>query len=85
VVVLVPVAVNAPAVLVFIPPAMLFTPATLASGMQFATLVICLAAAAPMSLDGVVEFMLGVSDSALAAVNVLCVKPRRRGEEQESS
>jgi zinc transporter ZupT len=85
VVVLVPIALGAPAVLVFVPPAMLFTPATLASGMQFATLVICLAAVGPMSLDGVVEFMLGVSDSALATVDVLGMKPRRRGEEHESS
>ena len=70
-VVLVPVAFGAPAVLVFIPPAMLLAPATLARCVQFATLVVGLPAVASMSLDGLVECMLGVNDSALAAVEYL--------------
>jgi hypothetical protein len=82
VVVLVPIAFRAPAVLVLIPPAMLLTPATLARCAQFATLVIGLPAVASMSLDGLVEVMLGVSDSAMAAVDVLCVKSWCCGEEQ---
>lgn len=83
VVVLVPIAVGAPAVLVFIPPAMLLTPATLSGFMQFATLVICLFAVASMFLDGLVEFMLGVSDATLAAVDVLSMKARQCGEEKD--
>ncbi len=82
-VVLVPIAVGTPAVLVFIPPAMLLTPATLSGFMQFATLVICLFAVASMFLDGLVEFMLGVSDATLAAVDVLSMKTRQCGEEKD--
>jgi hypothetical protein len=75
VVVLVPIVFGAPAVLVFVPPAMLLAPATLASFVQFATLVIGLPAMAAMFLDGLVEFMVGVSDSTLTAVDVFRVKP----------
>jgi hypothetical protein len=82
VVVLVPVAFGAPAVLVFIPPAMLLTPATLARFMQFTTFALGLPAVASVSLNGLVKFMLSVSDSALAAVDVFCVEPWRCGEEQ---
>ena len=80
-VVLVPIAFRAPAVLVLVPPAMLLPPATLARGVQFTTLVIGLPAVPSMSLDGLVEFMLSVSNSPLAAVNVFCVNAGRRGEQ----
>ena len=83
VVVLVPIVLGAPAVLVFIPPAMLLAPATLASFVQFATLVIGLPAVAAMFLDGLVEFVVGVSDSTLTAVDVFGVKPRRCAEEKD--
>jgi hypothetical protein len=82
VVVLVPIAVGAPAVLVLVPPAMLLTPATLSRCVQFATLVFCLPAVPSMSLDGLVEFMLGVSYSPLAAVNVFCVNAWRSSKQQ---
>lgn len=81
-VVLVPVAFGAPPVLVFIPPAMALPPATFACLVQFTTLVLGLPAVASMSLDGLVEFMLRMSDSALAAVYVFRMKARHRGEEQ---
>jgi hypothetical protein len=58
VVVLVPIAVRVPAVVVFIPPLMPLTPATLARVVQFTTLVICLFAVAPVFVDCLVEFML---------------------------
>ncbi len=80
VVVLVPIVFGAPAVLVFVPPAMLLAPATLASFVQFATLVIGLPAMATMFLDGLVEFMVGMSDSTLTAVDVFRVKPWHSGE-----
>ena len=82
VVVLVPIVLGAPAVLVFIPPAMLLAPATLASFVQFATLVIGLPAVAAMFLDGLVEFMVGVSDSTLTAVDVFPVQPWCSGKRQ---
>jgi hypothetical protein len=82
VVVLVPIVFGAPAVLVFVPPAMLLTPATLSGFVQFTTLVIGLPAVATMSLDGLVEIVLGVSDSTLTAVDVFRVKPWHSSEKQ---
>src|ERR1700687_830980 len=82
VVVLVPIAFRAPAVLVLVPPAMLLTPATLARGVQFTTLVIGLAAVPSVPLDGLVEIMLSMRNSPLAAFNVFCVHAWRYGEEQ---
>jgi hypothetical protein len=81
VVVVVPVAFGAPAVFVLIPPAVPLAPAAFSRVAQFTALVICLPAVATMSLDGLVEFMLGVRDPALAAVNVFCVKSRHRSGE----
>lgn len=82
VVALVPVVLGAPAMLVFIPPAMLLAPATLASFVQLVALVICLPAVASVSLDSLVEFMVGVRDPALTPVDVFGVKSRRRAEEK---
>jgi len=79
VVVLVPVALCVPAVLVFIPPLMPLTPATLADIVQFATLVISLPAVAPVSFDCLVQLMFCVSDPALTSVHVFRLKARDRG------
>ena len=84
-VVLVPVALGAPAMLVFIPPLVAFTPATLPRLVQFAAFMLGLTTVASMFLDGLVEFVFGVDDSTLAAVDVLGMKPRRHREKQESS
>jgi len=83
VVVLVPIAVGVPAVVVFIPPAMLLAPATLARFVQFTALVICLLAVVSMFLDRLVEFMLRVNDPALTPVNVFGVKSWRCAEEKD--
>jgi hypothetical protein len=83
VVVLVPIALGVPAVLVFIPPTMPFTPAMLSCAMQLATLVICLSAVASMLLNCLVEFMVRVSDAALTPVDVFRVKSRRCAEEKD--
>jgi hypothetical protein len=80
VVVLVPIAVGAPPVFVLVPPPMLLAPAALSRFVQFTTLVLGLSAAASMSLDGFMQFMLGMSDAALTAVNVFAVKARHRRE-----
>jgi hypothetical protein len=74
VVVLVPVALGAPAALVFIPPAVPFGPAVLAGFVQFAALVTCLVTVASVFFDGLVEFMVGVGDPALASVDVFGMK-----------
>jgi hypothetical protein len=81
VIVFVPITLGVPAVLVFVPPAMLFAPAALARRVQFATLVIGLAAVASVMLDGFVEFVLFMGDAALAAVHVLGMQSRRRERE----
>ena len=80
---LVPIAVSVPAVLVFIPPLMLLTPASFSRIVQFTTLVICLFAVASMFLNGLVEFMFRVSDSALTPVEVFCVESWRCREKQK--
>jgi hypothetical protein len=82
VVVLVPVAVRVPAVFVFVPPLVTFTPAPLPSLVQFTTLVVCLPAVASMLLDGLVKFMIGMSHPALTPVIVFGVKAGDRSEEQ---
>ena len=76
VVVLVPVALGAPAVLVLIPPAVAFGPAVLAGFVEFAAFVICLATVASVFFDGLVEFVVGVGDAALASVDVFGMKGR---------
>ena len=79
VIVLVPIAFLMPVTLVFLPPPMLLTPATLPRIMQFTTLVICLSAVASVFLNCFVEFMVSVSDSALTLVEVFCLKARHYG------
>jgi hypothetical protein len=83
VVALVPVAICVPAVVVFIPPPMLLTPATLPRIVQFTTLVVCLAAVASVFLDCFVEFMVGVGDPALTSVLVFCLKAWHCGAKQK--
>jgi hypothetical protein len=68
---------------VFIPPLMPLTPATLSRIVQFTTLVICLFAVASMFLNGLVEFMFRVSDSALTPVEVFCVEAWHCREKQK--
>ena len=81
VVVFIPVAIGVPAVLVFIPPAMLFAPAAFPGCMEFAAFMIGLTAITSMALDGAMEFMFFVSNAALAAVDFVGVQPWRRCEE----
>jgi hypothetical protein len=80
-IVLVPITIGVPAVLVLVPPAVLVAPATFSRLMQSAALVIGLRAVASMPFDGAVEFMVGVNDSTLTAVDILGVKAWRCAEE----
>jgi hypothetical protein len=79
VIVLIPIVFLVPAALVFLPPLMPLTPATLPRIMQFATLVTCLSAVASVFLNSFVEFMVSVSDSALTFVEVFCLQARYYG------
>jgi hypothetical protein len=74
---LVPISFGPPAVFVLIPPAVLLAPTAFSRRVQFATFVIGLAAVASMVLDGLMEIMLSMSHPALAAVDILRVKPRK--------
>ena len=82
VVVVVPIAFGVPAVLVFIPPPMPLTPATLPCLVQFTTLMIRLCAVPSVPLDCPVELMVRVSDSALTSVDVFCLNARHCKSEQ---
>ena len=84
-VVVVPVAFRAPAVLVLIPPPMPLAPTTLPRLVQFTTLVIRLRAVSSVSLDCLVEFMVRVSDSALTLVDTFCLNARHCGAKQNRS
>jgi len=68
VIVLVPIALGAPAMLVLVPPLMIFAPAMLPSLVELTALVPCLVAVPPMFFDGLVQLVLGVFDTALAAL-----------------
>ena len=79
-IVVVPVALGVPAVFVLVPPAMILIPAALAGFVKFVALVVGLGAVASMSLDGFVELVVGVRDSALAVVVGLGMQAWGRGE-----
>ncbi len=81
-IVLVPIAHLVPAVLVFIPPLVTLAPATLPRLVQFAALVVCLLAPASMTIDGFVQFMLRMHDTALAPVGTFRMKAWHCGEEE---
>jgi hypothetical protein len=82
VVVLVPVALGAPAVFVFVPPLVAFAPAALACRAEFTAFVFGLTTVTAVPFYGFVKIMVGMSDPALAAVIVLGVKARDGGEKQ---
>ena len=69
VVVIIPVAVGAPTVTVFIPPAMVAGVAILAGFVQLTTSVVSLAALASMMLNGFMKTMIGPGNAFLASVS----------------
>jgi hypothetical protein len=68
VIVLVPVVLLVPAALVLVPPAVMFAPAAFAGFMQFAALVVGLAAVPSVMLDGFVQLVFRMLDAALATL-----------------
>jgi hypothetical protein len=83
VIVVVPVALGAPAMFVFVPPAMVVVPAILARFAQLVPRMIRLLALASMMLDGFVKAMVRFGDSLLAIV-VISAQSRSAAEEQAS-
>lgn len=69
----VPVPFLAPPVLVFVPPLTMLTPTSFSCPTQFAPLMISLPAMSPMPLNGLVQFILGVSYASLTLLLRLCV------------
>src|ERR1700687_54160 len=83
VIVIIPVAVGAPTMLVFIPPAVRAAPATLTRFVQLMASFVRLAAVASMMLDGFMKTMIRLGDAFLAIV-IIGAQTRSAGEEQES-
>jgi hypothetical protein len=81
VVAVIPVVLGAPAVPVFIPPAVSVSPAILACFVQFMTSVVRLLALPAMMLDGFMKTMIGPCDTSLAIV--VSAQTRCAGEQQE--
>jgi hypothetical protein len=83
VIVVIPVALGAPTMLVFIPPTMIVAPAVVARLAQFATRMVRLLALAPMALDRFMEMMIRLRDSLLATV-AIGAQTRRAAEKEKS-
>src|ERR1700730_5918981 len=83
VIVVIPVALGAPTMLVFIPPTMIVAPAVVARLAQLASCMVRLLALAPMALDRFMEMMIRLRDSLLATV-AIGAQTRSTGEEQKS-
>jgi hypothetical protein len=82
-IVIVPVTLGAPAMLIFVPPAMSAVPAILAGFAQLGARMVGLPALASMVLDGFVKTMVSLGDAVLAIV-VIGAQTRSPAEEQES-
>ena len=76
----VPVLLGMPALVVFVPPAMVPTPAAFTRRLQFAALVIGLLAVAAVVLDGLMQIVLGVLEAMLALLDTLGMNQPGRGE-----
>jgi hypothetical protein len=79
----VPITFCAPAPLVFIPPLVMFTPASFSCLVQFPAFVISLPATTPMVFDGLVQVMLGVRNTPLAVLLSLCLCAWHCGNQQQ--
>jgi len=71
VVVVIPIAIGMPAVAVFVPPAVPFSPAAFPRLVQFVPGVVRLSAVPAVMLDGFVEFVVRLGDAALATIVVI--------------
>src|SRR5713226_6208323 len=85
VIVVIPIAIVVPAVPVFIPPTMIFPPATFACFPQLMARMVCLPAVPAMALNGFVQFVVLLGDTALALIRVIGEGTRRRDERQQAN
>src|SRR5215472_9540849 len=84
-IVLVPFTVRVPAMLVIVPPLVMFAPAPLSCFVQLLTLVLSLRAAQSVMLYRLVQFMIRVCDAPLAMLDRIrpCSRNRRQQEQSE--
>ena len=78
-----PVALGLPAMLSAIPPLVVLTPATVALDILIAPAVFGLAAARPVSFNGVIQAGFGLFDRSLAVSPVIGMRAGRRRKGQE--
>jgi hypothetical protein len=81
VVAVIPVVIAAPAVAIFIPPAMVQSPAPFPCLVQFMTPTVCLSAVPSMVFHGFVEFVVGLDNTPLAVIAIrLCAGRASEGK-----
>jgi hypothetical protein len=83
-IVFVPIMFFMPAMLVFIPPAMMLTPTPFASFVQFPSFMLRLPAVTPMALNGLMQFMFGMHNAPLTLLHCLGMRAREGNAESES-
>jgi hypothetical protein len=79
---IVPIAFPVPAALMLIPPLLALLPAPLSRCVQFAALVVCLAAMSPVMVNSPMKVTLRTLDAALTLVIILGLNARRCSEEK---
>ncbi len=84
VIVIIPITIIVPAVPFFIPPTMMFPPATFACFPQLMALMVRLPAVPTVALNGFVQFVFLLGDTALALIRVIGEGTRRCGERQQA-
>ena len=85
VILIAPIAVCVPAMFVFIPPPVIRRPAVLASFGQVVACPGCLWTSIPVALDGLVQVMIGLRDSAMAGFISISTQGRNPDENHKSS
>ena len=74
----------APAMRVFIPPAMMLAPAAFAGFVELAAPAVRVGAVAAVTLDGLMQFMISVGDAALALLFAFGMRPRHGRKKREA-
>ena len=84
VIVIIPITIVVPAVSVFIPPTMVFSPATFACLTQLMARMVRLPAVPAVALNGFVQLVVRLGDTALALIRVIGEGTRRCSERQKA-
>jgi len=85
VIVVIPITIIVPAVPFFIPPTMMFPPAMFAFFAQLMALMVRLPAVPAVALNGFVQSVFLLGDTALALIRVIGEGTRRRDERQQAN